>query len=114
MTIETLASMGFASPLEAVLSGQFELCVPMGFHATNYDGSNPLMHYNWSRAFVRNACFKVDGQWSNVVSVPVSEDEANQIKSHECVVMGKRAALLHLHTRGFPVKPDVTTNSHPG
>lgn len=82
---------GFATPLEAVLSGHFELCIPRGDEIGN--------------AFIRNASFKVDGKWTDAVSVKVSAEDATEIKLHKCVKAGMKGSLYHYHTRRFPVQP---------
>lgn len=85
------------TPLEKVLSGQFELCIPRVSSEMNAQA-------DFSRAFIRNAQFKTsDGNWTDVVSMPISSDEAMEIQSHECVVAGLQGSLLHYHTRSWPV-----------
>lgn len=92
----------FKTPLEAVLSGQFELCIPRKriTYATDLPGED------LTRAFIRNASFKYeDGSWTKLISFPVTPDEAKEIKQHQCVTAGMKGFLLHYYTRKWPVNP---------
>ena len=97
-----ISETGFESPLEAVLSGQYELCVPS---APIMNTSDPAT-YDWDRAFIRNGTFKVGDQWSSLISVRITKDEAEEIRAHKCVRKGLKGSLQHFHTGRFCVKPD--------
>ena len=101
----TMKYMGFESPMDAVLSGQFELCVPRNLITDNSNPDDPHPLLNWSKSFIRNASFKAGNHWSKIASFPVSENAANQIRWHKCVVLGLKGSLYHWHTRAFPAKP---------
>lgn len=112
--VELTEYTGFDTPLEAVVSGQFELCVPMGGFRDDQRACDPLPPYDWNRAFIRNGCFSMpDGKWSRVVAFPVSKDEAEAIRKHRCVVSGQKGSLHHFHTRAFCVKPEVLIADEP-
>lgn len=85
---ESAKEIGFETPLDAVLSGQFELCVGPG------DDRQP---------FIRNAQFKSDKwDWSELIILDITDDEADEIIAHECVIRGLVASLAHYHTRSWP------------
>ena len=78
------------TPLDLVLSGEYELCVP---------GNDPLEHF--TQPFIRRALL---GESSNgIETVDISSGEAAEIKGHPCVILGWKGGLFHYHTREWPV-----------
>lgn len=91
-------SEGNMDPLAAVLSGEYELCIP-----ADKAGESWL-----AGAFVRNAAWRLpDGGHTKIESHHVSESNAAAIIAHECVIAGLRGVLDHYHTRRFPVNPNA-------
>lgn len=88
--------MRHETPLQAVLSGEYELCLN-----TPSLAGDPA-------PFIRNACFPISpGRFTDTESIKITVEQAEEIKNHDCVILGYRGALFHYHTRRFPVNPDV-------
>lgn len=106
---------GFDTPLAAVLSGEFELCVP---RLPIERASDPLPGPDMARAFIRDASFKLEGPlppeddedcpiprslFTKTTEFPVLANEAAETIKHKCVKLGMRGSLFHYYTRRWPV-----------
>ncbi len=87
------------TPLDRVLSGEFELCVPRG---RIENAADPLPPPDMDRAFIRNALFD---RHDRLRKFDVSEAEAREIIRHKCVVLGLQGSLFHYRTRAWPKQP---------
>lgn len=88
----------FSTALEAVLSGQFELCIPSKDES---DGDE-----DFSKAFIRNAKFKQpDGTFNSTYCLSVTKDEALEIIQHHCINHGLKGVISHYYTRTWPASP---------
>lgn len=97
-----IASTGFSTPLDAVLSGEYELVAPLPSLPSSFRACDKLPPYDWSRAFIRGKLFcDSDGKFHLPLNVAVTFAEAEQIRSHQCVVKGLQGSLSHWHTRSF-------------